>query len=87
MNSSLIDNQNQNQNQSQNLYQTVKIFIPSNKNVEIHYLDNVDNNNTLFFSTSAKKHADNYEKCGKYLSGDYYKMVEENCRRSGGNLI
>ena len=87
MNSSLIDNnQNQNQNQSQNLYQTVKIFIPSNKNIEIHYLDNVDNNNTLFFSTSTKNSTDNHNP-RKYLSGDYYKMVEENCRRSGGNLI
>lgn len=62
------------------LEQPIKIFVPVNRNVEIHYFNCSINNTENNIKTTNKI-------LGNILSDEYYKMVEENCKKSGGDLI
>ena len=69
--------------------QTIKIFIPNNKNVEIYYCnDNIMSNNMM--SNNIIKLTKNNRELSDSVNTDNinrYIMIEENCKRSGGNLI
>ena len=74
--------------------QTIKIFIPNNKNVEIYYCnDNIMSNNMMsnnMMSNNIIKLTKNNRELSDSVNTDNinrYIMIEENCKRSGGNLI
>ena len=63
------------------LEKPIKIFIPTNRNIEIHYFNNIENNNIENNVKIPNKIL------GNILTDEYYKLVEENCKKSGGDLI